>query len=1543
MRRNLVIILPILLLIPTITSPLILALPFALNQNASITRTPSHIGIIGTSHGKPVKISPLNEGPQTIEGNGAPLNLTEYCIKNNIYTDLNEHSVVSQSQPNGWNITKVSCDIDNVTYTTMKDDLVPDGDFSQNPWSNWTEDHYGESYSYGWESDDPSYIWHRFDWLDTFNRWSIFYTTFDVPSADLCNSALLSFKYNVVSHRSSTGTLQVLFDGVVKWSQYFSSSTTGWMTVNNIDVTDLVKQKTTHKITLKLKNPSVLDFNGGFEAQWDDVILKVTWPESNLTLFSLDGHSFSQDGHVDFPTNKTEWQFYGPPDANFDAALQVTISKNGTVTPSYTAQPNQQTTWNISVETSTPTGWNYKEYNVTGIPPDWSYSGCSPSGAGTYSGGVITGTQSATYTFNQDNIIQSLEWQLRFPDNDTTLRPHTYHFMRGESFAINMTGTYDGQADGEIQTPSGGTWTLPQKTTTSKTARWTSSTNDPLTFATNDEYGKYTCQVTLNASNGLHISTAARDAWLGGYRIAQTDAVENNDGSVSVSVSFSSYSTGTPNLWVSSIVERSPAYDEDLDLALGGTGIKVTHWKQNDTILSNETETFDVELELTNTNPQQKTVTIHVDYVACLNESYTPIQLQKQATIEAGGTHIFQWSGVKAGEGNLLLRRGMYSVRVTVEVGSNIGEAHLDEEIDTAFLVVSNGTDIDGRILARKFVASSPGSYNVTFSGDELPVPAQCHILATIEDQHHITTEHIPGTTHYQDSLILKLFTNLTDPSGVVEAGVPFTLNTTLTEEQARNVEHSDAGVQFTIHFYIDLNGDSNFDPDEHETTTIGMGETAQSQLHTINTPGGYAVKCVFEGDGEHKPVTVTGTLTVQETTPPTWDQPPSNQTWELGVPFTYDLNATDLSGLDTWWINDTQHFQINSNGVIINATNLQIGKYGLQVWVNDTWGNTQTATFKVTVQDTTPPTIEEQMTTAVTGICVFVDLNATDLSGIGSWWINDTGRFQIDSNGIITNVTSVPRGYYYVLVQVADVYGNTLTFTLKLIVDAFPPEWVVLPSNQTCELGRQFEYQLNVSDISAIDSWWLNDTRFQVNSDGLVSNATWLPVGVYWVRVWVNDTWGNTQTATFKVTVQDTTPPTIEEQPDVQIAELGHTLTCKINASDLSGLDTWWINNTQFFTIHDGILTNTDIIPVGVYWVRVWVNDTWGNTQTLTIKIIIIDTTPPTWKVKPNDQVLEEGVLVSLQLEAWDLAGITHWTVNDTQHFAITSTGWLFTPTPLRQGTYHLTVTVHDPNGNTLTTTIKVVVLPAMPPAWTQQPPSTVDVEYGSHLSLQLEANDSSGLCAWWINDTQHFHIDQAGLVTNACMLEVGTYRVQVWVNDTAGYTQTTTITIHVKDTTPPTWIERPTIIIINQGEYVAYQLEAWDLSGIAGWQINDTEHFTITTSGLLIVKTQLPPGTYHVKVTVQDPYGNTASATIKIVARQATSQTPAPSIQPPLTIGLAATATILAILAVLNIMRTKKPPEKPANTPKVKSIKNDNQQDETQTPTSPKIYKGK
>ncbi len=116
--------------------------------------------------------------------------------------------------------------------------------------------------------------------------------------------------------------------------------------------------------------------------------------------------------------------------------------------------------------------------------------------------------------------------------------------------------------------------------------------------------------------------------------------------------------------------------------------------------------------------------------------------------------------------------------------------------------------------------------------------------------------------------------------------------------------------------------------------------------------------------------VTVSDTIDY-DAAPPEWDQLPADQIIDAGVDFYYDLNATDSSGVDQWWISNTQYFTIN-DGVISNIDALEAGSYVIEVNVNDTNGYTQTDEFTLTVREL-PPTIPMELVVGAAGAAVFI------------------------------------------------------------------------------------------------------------------------------------------------------------------------------------------------------------------------------------------------------------------------------------------------------------------------------------------------------------------------------------------------------------------------------------------------------------------------------------------------------------------------------------------------------------------------------------------
>ncbi|UCE10330.1 MAG: hypothetical protein JSW61_15390 [Candidatus Thorarchaeota archaeon] len=130
------------------------------------------------------------------------------------------------------------------------------------------------------------------------------------------------------------------------------------------------------------------------------------------------------------------------------------------------------------------------------------------------------------------------------------------------------------------------------------------------------------------------------------------------------------------------------------------------------------------------------------------------------------------------------------------------------------------------------------------------------------------------------------------------------------------------------------------------------------SECFKIYSQGGSAIDNIFAFDD----------FTHIDKVAPEWDQEPTNQAIDQGQAFSYNLNASDFNGIDKWAVNDTVHFEIDSNGDITNAIELSPSVYWLEVSVNDTMGNERTAVFSVTVSGSTPPPLPDLSLLAVIG-----------------------------------------------------------------------------------------------------------------------------------------------------------------------------------------------------------------------------------------------------------------------------------------------------------------------------------------------------------------------------------------------------------------------------------------------------------------------------------------------------------------------------------------------------------------------------------------------
>jgi len=483
-----------------------------------------------------------------------------------------------------------------------------------------------------------------------------------------------------------------------------------------------------------------------------------------------------------------------------------------------------------------------------------------------------------------------------------------------------------------------------------------------------------------------------------------------------------------------------------------------------------------------------------------------------------------------------------------------------------------------------------------------------------------------------------------------------------------------------------------------------------------------------------------------------------------------------------------------------------------------DTAGNIAVDTQKITVVDTTAPTI-----TAPTDV-VFEAVSLTDNPiPIGDATTTDIQEVTITNDAPIV----FPLGDTIVTWTAADAAGNSATTTQKVsVIDTTAPI-LVLPADVTSEATSPDHNIISIGQATAEDIIGISSITNNAPVDFAFGTTT-----VTWTAV---DTSGNSISATQTITIVDTTAPELKVPKDIvaeatdpvlNIIQIGSATAYDIiniesitddspdafalglttitwTATDTSGNS---VSATQTVTIQDttsplvtapaditveatsptdniisiGAATATDIIgiqsitsdaplafPLGdtiVTWTAI---DTHGNSATITQKVTVVDTTAPSITV-PSDVVFEAlgptGNIIPIgDATADDIVGVSLIT-NDS-------------PSAYTLGETTVTWMAIDSAGNSVTATQKITVIDTTAPTIVAPEP------------VQAEATSATENVVTLGEATAADFVGVQSITNDApAVFPVGETIVTWTATDTAGLTATATQTVTINDTTLPT-----------------------------------------------------------------------------------------------------------------------------------------------------------
>lgn len=350
--------------------------------------------------------------------------------------------------------------------------------------------------------------------------------------------------------------------------------------------------------------------------------------------------------------------------------------------------------------------------------------------------------------------------------------------------------------------------------------------------------------------------------------------------------------------------------------------------------------------------------------------------------------------------------------------------------------------------------------------------------------------------------------------------------------------------------------------------------------------------------------------------------------------------------------------------------------------------------------------------------------------------------------------------------------------------------------------------------------------------------------VGEYEIKITVEDSKGNKAEKTVKVIVQqkDDAAPVIKSKDELTL-----TVGDKLSITDL---------DLAVTDKEDGDLTDkaevdlskVDTSKAGIYQITITVKDSFGNETTKTVKVTVKEKT-----VKPEENESPVITAKDITLTVGDKFNLADLQIKATDKEDGDLTDKVAVEGNVdvtKAGTYTITLTVQDSKGakaeKKVIVTVKAKEVKNEAPVITA---NDVTIKCGDKLNKTMfnaKANDAEEG-----DITKDLTIDTSKVNTN----KVGTYDVYLAVKDSKGAKAEKTVKVTVKSTNPTLKADN---VKIEEGDTLkdtAFNIVARDCEG-------NSINYKIDKSKVNTSKA----GTYRVKITAEDKWGNTTSIDVKV-----------------------------------------------------------------------------
>ncbi|MDC8002463.1 HYR domain-containing protein [Aureisphaera galaxeae] len=581
---------------------------------------------------------------------------------------------------------------------------------------------------------------------------------------------------------------------------------------------------------------------------------------------------------------------------------------------------------------------------------------------------------------------------------------------------------------------------------------------------------------------------------------------------------------------------------------------------------------------------------------------------------------------------------------------------------------------------------------------------------------------------------------------------------------------------------------------------------------------------------------TCTAVVTIQDTTPP--EVLCQDITVTLDASGQASITPADIE------ISSSDNCGIASKTLDIDTFDCSdVEPIEVALFVTDTSGNEAFCLVTVNVVDDTPP------------VAVCQDITVTlDASGQASISPADIDAGSSDVCGIVNYNLDIDTfdcshiGDNMVTLTVADQSGNMTSCVATVTVeDTNVP--TVLCQDITVELDTSGQATIVPSDIDNGSSAVCGIEYVELD----INIFDCSNIGDNTVTLTVTDFSGNQATCTATVTVQDTTPPTVECQNI--IISLDDSGSAAITAVDVLG-----VNSDNCGVASSSIDISTfDCSNIGDNNVVLTLTDASGNEASCTAVVTVQDTTLP--------NVVCQDITVSLDASGQVTISPTDIGAGSNDNCGIAESSIdvdTFDCSHIGENTVILTVT--DTNGNTASCEALVTIVD-------DTAPELICMD----ISLSLDEN---GMASIVPEDVIASNSDACGIFTSAVDIfefdceDIGTpVTVQIFTEDIHGNIATCFATVTVVDDLAPE-LTCPADQTVDPGPgNLFYEVPDYFAIGEASAIDNCTDPLTITSQDPE-AGTLLPDGNYTITLSAEDAFGNVATCEFTLTVESTLGQ---------------------------------------------------------------------